>query len=330
MTARLVPAMEPGSAEWFQFMTASKIAACMGLSTYESKFALWHRMAGLIPAEADNDIKRRGHYLEPAIRAWFRDQHPELEVSATGTWVSDDRPWQAASPDALAHHRCGCDLHRPGFGDDGRAHCCDPEDCGPCCEHCPTCLTLHNVPLAVAEFKSAHEDEDWGQPGTDDIPVGYRCQVMWQMDTLGVDTCYVAVLNRHLTFVEYVVRYDETEAKLLRKVAEEFMDSLAREERPDIDAHSQTYLAVRQLNPDIEDRKVEVDGDLARDFCTARHTVTHAEAEVSRTTSAIAAAMGNAKHATFMGQTIARRQTKRGGVPYVVEARNLPTFGDDQ
>lgn len=32
------------------------------------------------------------------------------------------------------HQRC-CHLHR----DIG---CCDPEDCGPCCENCPTCPTL--------------------------------------------------------------------------------------------------------------------------------------------------------------------------------------------
>jgi hypothetical protein len=28
-----------------------------------------------------------------------------------------------------------CDWHRP-------LACCDPNDCGPCCERCPSCLTL--------------------------------------------------------------------------------------------------------------------------------------------------------------------------------------------
>jgi len=47
MTATLIPELEPGSAGWYQFMTASKVAAAMGLSPYESPFSLWHRMAGL-------------------------------------------------------------------------------------------------------------------------------------------------------------------------------------------------------------------------------------------------------------------------------------------
>lgn len=299
MTARLIPAMEPGSLEWFQYMTASKIAACMGLSTYESKFSLWHRMAGLLAPEADNDVKRRGHYLEPAIRAWFADQHPEWAVLTTGTWVNDDRPWQAASPDARVH-----DLAL-GF-------------------------PVADDVIAVAEFKSAHEDEDWGQPGTDDIPVGHRCQVMWQMDTLGVDVCYVALLNRHLTFVEYVVHYDEAEAKLLRKVAEEFMDSLARNERPDIDAHSQTYAAVRALHPQIDEADVELDAELARAYCQARAGLAHAAAEEQRTKALVADRLGNAKRARFMKSTIAQRQAKNGGVPYLVAGRSLPTFGDTE
>ena len=33
----------PGSDEWRKYMTASKIAAVMGHSPYESRFSLWHR-----------------------------------------------------------------------------------------------------------------------------------------------------------------------------------------------------------------------------------------------------------------------------------------------
>jgi putative phage-type endonuclease len=190
----------------------------VGLSTYESPFSLWHRMAGLIPPDDDNDQKRRGHYLEPAIRAWFADQHPNWHVFTTGTWVHDERPWQAASPDAL--------VYTEASADDGATQ-----------------------ELRVAEFKSAHEDDDWGEPGSDDIPVGYRCQVMWQMDVLGVEVCHVVALTRHLEFVEYVVHYDEAEAELLREAGSDFMTSLAKDEPPDIDAHGETYRRSASCTP---------------------------------------------------------------------------------
>lgn len=33
-----------------------------------------------------------------------------------------------------------CHLHKTGSHP---ATCCDPEDCGPCCENCPTCPSLN-------------------------------------------------------------------------------------------------------------------------------------------------------------------------------------------
>ena len=54
-----------------------------------------------------------------------------------------------------AHAPC-CSEHRPGdpipaeWLGEGRviAGCCDPDDCGPCCENCPTCPTLTGAAVA--------------------------------------------------------------------------------------------------------------------------------------------------------------------------------------
>lgn len=301
--ATLMPAIEVGSARWLGYMTASKIAAAMGLSTYESPFSLWHRMAGQIAPDPETDMTRRGHYLEPAIRAWFADQHPEFRVLETGTWVNDERTWQAASPDALAYVN-------------------DVDSTG---------QWVGVSPVALCEFKSAHEDDHWGQPGTDDIPVHYRCQVMWQMDTTGVHTCYVALLSRHLEFVEYVVHWNEDEARTLRDAGADFMASIEANERPDIDSHSQTYAAIRQLHPLIDQEDVELDGDTARAYCAARAALKTAEDRERLTKSLVADAIGNARRARYDGHTIAQRQAKGlDGVPYLVAGRNLPDLTTEE
>lgn len=50
--------------------------------------------------------------------------------------------------DIVAARPC-CDLHRP-------AGCCDTDDCGPCCERCPTCpSTRHPVLLTGHEARMA-------------------------------------------------------------------------------------------------------------------------------------------------------------------------------
>src|SRR6266704_493758 len=159
-TGVLVPRIEPGSREWLRVMSASKIPAVLGLSPWESRFSLYHRMTGMV-GDDTNDQTRRGHYLEPAIAAWFADQHPDWRIQETGTWLHPQRPWQAASPDRTA--------------------------------------TLPDGSVELVECKSSAMFEDWGEPGTDEIPVYHRGQVIWQMDTVGLRRCHVAVI---LPFLE--------------------------------------------------------------------------------------------------------------------------------
>ncbi|SRR6266496_389335 len=54
-----------------------------------------------------------------------------------------------------------CELH-------SNRECCDPTDCGPCCENCPTCPSLHKEwlnQLTAAERKilavAAYQQVEW-------------------------------------------------------------------------------------------------------------------------------------------------------------------------
>ncbi len=281
----------PGSREWLAKMSASKIAAVLGLSTYDSRFSLWYRMAGLIDEGPDDDTQRRGHYLEPAIAAWFADQHPDWRIEPTGTWQHRHRDWQTASPDRL--------------------------------------VIKPDAEVALLELKSANgaDGDEWGESGTDEIPPGVRAQCLWQLDVTGFDTCHVAVIGPYLEFAEYVVERDERDMALMREKALEFLGTLERRERPDIDETNATYVALRHLHPLIEPRDVELDGELVVEYCNARHALKAAEAAARLATSRVADAMGNAKRARANGLTIATRQAKGDeGTPYVVAGRNLPTY----
>lgn len=101
----MVTALTPGSPEWGRMVTASKVAAILGLSPWDSPRSLWHKMRGEVPHYIGSDATKRGHYLEPAILAWWRDRHG----------VTDDREWKdqptyalgnwaAATPDATCCH----------------------------------------------------------------------------------------------------------------------------------------------------------------------------------------------------------------------------------
>ena len=66
--------LDPGSPGWLRLMTASKVAAILGVSQWDSPRSMWHRMRNELPAEPQSTVQSRGHYLEPAVLAWWADQ----------------------------------------------------------------------------------------------------------------------------------------------------------------------------------------------------------------------------------------------------------------
>ncbi|TFV91377.1 lambda-exonuclease family protein [Blastococcus sp. CT_GayMR16] len=290
-TGRLLPLVAPGSAEWMRRMSASKIAAVLGLSPYESRFSLWHRMAGLIPGEPESDEMRRGHYLEPAIAHWFADQHPDWRVEGTGTWVAADDDRWAASPDRL--------------------------------------VTCEDGEVRLLECKTEGSDERWGEDGTDEIPVYHRAQVQWQMLVTGLRVAHVGLLTSYLSFRQYVVHWDPDDVARLVPAAEEFMASLPggkTPRRPSIDGHGSTYQAVRELHPDIDGEDFEVPRPLAEKFCGAVHAVKAAKEADSEARAELADAMGSARRALFDGDVLATRVPRQSGTPSITAARKLPTL----
>jgi putative phage-type endonuclease len=282
----LADAPAPGTPEWLRYMTGSKIAAVMRLSPYESYYSLWYRMAGIVAPEAETDIMRRGHYLEPGIRAWFVDQHPEFDVAPAGMWVSDQHPLYAVNPDALVIDR-------------------------------------ETGEVLVGEWKSALDKDVWGEELSDEIPVYYRCQVMWAMGILSLKRARIAVLGSYLDFREFEVRFDPSEFALLVKAADVFMASLAAREHPDIDSHKATYEVIKAMHPLIDPAPIELPTELAVRYSNAKADAKVADEAARLWTSKVAAHMGSYKTATYAGATIATRRSKKGGTPYVQAVDNI-------
>ena len=93
----------------------------------------------------------------------------------------------------------------------------------------------------------------WGEDGTDEIPVHYRCQVLWQMDVMGVDTAFVACL-----FIQpwktrvYELTMDDAataDLKLMREEARDFLDRIDLRDPPDVDWRPATASALKTPPP---------------------------------------------------------------------------------
>ncbi len=288
-------APKPGSAEWAAKVTASKVAAILGLSPWESQYSMWLKMRGdIAPDDSSNaEAKSRGHYLEAGVVAWWLDQHPELSATARTEQGYEQRDeWAAATPDLTVHVE----------GASGPAF------------------------RIVLDAKTAASADDWG----DEPPAYYLVQSLWQMWVCDADVAYIAVLfgRPQLGFREYRIERDDELIESIVTRCREFYDSLALDEAPDLDDSVATYEAVRALHPDIEPKgsereEVEVDRATAHEFVTANLDLKEAETRERAAKTVLLDAMGRSRLAKCDGLTVARRQPNAHGVSLVRVAKHI-------
>ena len=281
----------PGSDDWHATRAngigGSEIAAVMGLSPYESRFSLWHRKKGLVGPVEETPPMRWGTKHEPTICAEFAELHPEWSVDLSPTFCSVERPEQIVNPDRILR------------GPDGQRE--------------------------LLEAKTSRDAEGWGEEGTDEIPVWYRCQCLWYLDALGLRRCHVAVLIAGADYREYVVEYDEADALAMRAAAAEFMRTLAEDERPSIDGHSATYQVLRELPEGQEDVDVEIDPLLRERFHTAQDQFWAAEDELTACKGELLDAIGTGKRAVVLRERVATRTVRAGRTYQLIPARTRRT-----
>ena len=128
-------------------------------------------------------------------------------------------------------------------------------------------------PVAVLECKTAGSHDGWGDDGSADIPIPYRCQLLWQMDVLGVDTGYVACLflpTRQLR--TYQIDLDgqaREDLAAMRVEAELFMCRLQDSDPPPVDWAPATTAALKALHPAVKDEAAIIGRKLGRQYATA-------------------------------------------------------------
>jgi len=280
---------------------ASEIAAVMGISPYDSPFSLWWRKQMGWETDANPEMST-GTWLEPTIADWYEenaDPNGNLAIRRAGLYANPDRPWQTATPDRLIYLAC------PACDGGPQQH-----DTGTCCPvQCRECLDsgIGSKLLALLECKwVAYSWDGWGEEGTDEVPVHYRAQALWQLDVMGVDEVTICALGPG-GFRVYRIRRDETDLCGMRERGRRFMDSLAAGKAPDVDEHSATLPILRRLHADIEDREQEIPARIAEGWQRAKRFTGLAKRVEARYTAQLREQLGTAKTAILAGTKFASR-----------------------
>lgn len=188
----------------------------------------------------------------------------------------------------------------------------------------PDALASVNGRSELVEVKTSPFGEGWN---AEEIPVYYRCQVLWYLDALGLDAATVPVLISGCDYREYRIELDSeahADIQVMREAGRAFIDSLTLSQRPEIDDHDETYRVIREAHPQIEVNE-EVDlGDLGFGYLVSKDELAFADQRHRKVRSQVLDAMGDANYGTYQGERIVRRQAKGDGTPFLASTRKDP------
>ena len=264
----------PGTPEWQTAITASKVAAILGVSPWQSPYSLWVDMTQGRPELEPTAPMLRGTFLEDGILAWFEHDNPSWERIGTQLAVTqpDMQEWAFATLDGL-------------YKDD-----------------------LGNT--VVVEVKTASRLDDWQtEDGGIALPAYYESQVRFQLAlTDTADYATVVLLTPFLEKKELIVERDDEMEAAIMSAAHDWKQALDTGQAPDLDDTVATYDAVRREHPEIDpDKTVEIDQALAHQWLQARADLKGAEKRERGLKTKVLDLMGDAKTAQLDGLKIATR-----------------------
>lgn len=260
-------------------VSASEIAAVMGVSPHASPFSLYWSKVN------EWDVVQTfamsvGTKLEPVVADLFADAYPDLVVH---------RP----------QHRL--------YGRVGNLDVCASPDflvTGP----------PHYREVRPLETKS-DEGGPWGKTGTADVPYHHKLQVWAQCYTLGASIGYIARLAGK-RFTVHPIPYDADAFRPALQAAARFRTDLAVGNAPDIDGHAATAATLEMIEPAvIEDESVDLPEALVREFADAYEAASVAAERLDAVKNRVRWAMGRAEYAKRAdGRKVVKRQVfKRSG-----------------
>lgn len=274
MTATLSPDLnrEQWLAARRKGIGASEIAAVLGISPWESPFSLFWRKVNGWDYEPSAQMEW-GTRLEDAIAAKYADNHPDYEIGLGHLEQHPIHDWMLATPDRFIW-----DVRKSSLNVSG-----------------------------LLELKTAHSADGWGEPGTAEVPVYYRAQVLWQMAVVGVEWADIAVLVGGSDYREYQIPLDTRDLNVMVEAGRRFMARIESDDPPPLDDHTATLATVKRLHPDLDDDEANVDERVAANYLRACRAYKLAEKAKERYETLLRAQMGRAKRATAGGRRVATR-----------------------
>jgi putative phage-type endonuclease len=283
--------------EWLQWrqslLCASEIGAVVGVDPFRTGLGVYSEKAGLLPAQPDAPILRRGRWLEHAAIAALREEQADWRIVQPNVFLIDGENRLGATPDALTEDESG---------------------------------ELVNIQI---KSTSPAAFERWdGHP-----PVAYQLQVAAENMLLDAarGLLVVFVVEPYSARLEYfdVPRHAPAEARI-RALATEFWSNIAagRRPAPDYTADGET---IRTLYPPRADVPAPLDlttdnriGTLLEERERLKETIKTATEDCEALDAELIDKLAGAERAIADGWRVSYRMQHRN--EYTVAAKDFPAL----
>ena len=168
-----------------KYIGGSDLGAILGLSKFRSALAVWMEKTGKEVKALDSLPLRFGSFAEEFVASEYT-RHTGVDlIHDESIYLHSQHSFMSAHIDRFVH----------GDG-------------------------LSNAATRLLECKTANPFArgEWGEPGTDQVPMSYLCQCIWYMAITGIEQCDLAVLFGNSDFRIYEITRDlELEALIIER-----------------------------------------------------------------------------------------------------------------
>jgi len=270
-----------------KYLGGSDIGAILGFSKYRTALDVWLEKTGRIVNKVDNLPVRFGSFAESFVASEYASQTGYALAHSEEGVAHPKYPFMVGHIDRFVVNsgvESSIDAE-PLFNTDG------------------SCAAAH---LLECKTASPFNQSDWGELGTDEVPMSYLVQCLWYLAITNLERCDVAVLFGNSDFRVYEVYRDkELEDLIITKAATFWNDYIQADTPPPAQCEADYQILFKK---EVIGKAEEADTticDLTTKLQLLNSEIKSKELEISQIKQTIMGKMGEAELLTYQGQVLA-------------------------
>jgi putative phage-type endonuclease len=272
-----------------KYIGGSDVGAILGLSPYKSPLAVWMEKTGKEVKPVDSLPLRFGSFVEEFVANEYAKATGFALRHDESIYIHPIHPYMSAHIDRFVHT-------------DG----------------------LNQAATQILECKTANpfSRAQWGEVGSDQVPMSYLCQCVWYMAITGIERTDLAVLFGNTDFRVYCIARDrELENLVLEKAHHFWHEHVLKDIPPPVQSPEDCQLLFQRSDPS---KTLEANAEtlaLLERLQTLHYQGNACEEEITTLKTQIMAQMQDAEVLAHQGQVLATWKAPKAS--YRLDAKRL-------